>query len=69
MIAIIDYGMGNLRSVQKALEKVGAPARVIDSPGQLGDAAGLVLPGVGAFGQAMERLHECFFAETLNAER
>ena len=56
MIAIIDYGMGNLRSVQKALEKVGAPARVIDAPGQIGEARGLVLPGVGAFGQAMERL-------------
>jgi glutamine amidotransferase len=61
MIAIIDYGMGNLRSVQKALEKVGAPARVIASPDQLGDAAGLVLPGVGAFGQAMERLREAGF--------
>jgi glutamine amidotransferase len=61
VIAIIDYGMGNLRSVQKALEKVGAPARVIASPDQLGDAAGLVLPGVGAFGQAMERLREAGF--------
>lgn len=56
MIAIIDYGMGNLRSVQKALEKVGAAARIIDSPDQIGAARGLVLPGVGAFGQAMERL-------------
>ena len=56
VIAIIDYGMGNLRSVQKALEKVGAPARIIDAPDQLGEARGLVLPGVGAFGQAMERL-------------
>ena len=56
MIAIIDYGMGNLRSVQKALEKVGARARVIDAPDQIGEARGLVLPGVGAFGQAMERL-------------
>jgi glutamine amidotransferase len=63
MIAIIDYGMGNLRSVQKALEKVGAPARVIASPDQLGGAAGLVLPGVGAFGQAMERLRDAGFVE------
>jgi glutamine amidotransferase len=63
MIAIIDYGMGNLRSVQKALEKVGAPARVIASADQLGDAAGLVLPGVGAFGQAMERLRGAGFVE------
>jgi len=61
VIAIIDYGMGNLRSVQKALEKVGAPSRVIDSPDQLGAAAGLVLPGVGAFAQAMERLDQARF--------
>ena len=63
-IAIIDYGMGNLRSVAKALERVGAAARVIGAPSELGDAsgraspAGLVLPGVGAFGQAMDRLVE-----------
>ena len=56
MIAIIDYGMGNLRSVQKALEKLGARAEIVDAPDQVGDARGLVLPGVGAFGQAMERL-------------
>jgi glutamine amidotransferase len=55
-IAIIDYGMGNLRSVAKALERVGTNARVIDSPADIGDAQGLVLPGVGAFGQAMDRL-------------
>jgi glutamine amidotransferase len=55
-IAIIDYGMGNLRSVAKALERVGAGARVIDSPADIGDAQGLVLPGVGAFGQAMDQL-------------
>jgi glutamine amidotransferase len=55
-IAIIDYGMGNLRSVAKALERVGADVAVIDSPQDIGDARGLVLPGVGAFGQAMDRL-------------
>lgn len=55
-IAIIDYGMGNLRSVQKALERVGAEADVIASAAGAEGAAGLVLPGVGAFGQAMERL-------------
>jgi glutamine amidotransferase len=57
-IAIIDYGMGNLRSVQKALQRVGAEARVIDSPEGTAGATGLVLPGVGAFGQAMDRLCE-----------
>ena len=55
-IRIIDYGMGNLRSVEKALEKVGAHAAVITSPAAADGADGLVLPGVGAFGQAMERL-------------
>ena len=60
-IAIIDYGMGNLRSVEKALQRVGAEARVIDSPEAAAGAKGLVLPGVGAFGQAMERLSEAGF--------
>lgn len=55
-IAIIDYGMGNLRSVQKALARVGAQAEIIASPEGAEGAQGLVLPGVGAFGQAMERL-------------
>lgn len=56
LIAIIDYGMGNLRSVQKALERLGARADIIESPSQVTRADALVLPGVGAFGQAMERL-------------
>lgn len=56
MIAIIDYGMGNLRSVQKAFEKIGAPARLVPFPRELERARGIVLPGVGAFGQAMENL-------------
>jgi glutamine amidotransferase len=55
-ICIIDYGMGNLRSVEKALEKAGAQATVIGDPSGADGADGLVLPGVGAFGQAMERL-------------
>lgn len=55
-IAIVDYGMGNLRSVQKALEKVGARARVTDSPGAVRAADAVVLPGVGAFGEAVRRL-------------
>ncbi len=60
-IAIIDYGMGNLRSVAKALDRVGAQARIIASPHDIADAKGLVLPGVGAFGQAMDRLTEAGF--------
>ncbi len=49
MIAIVDYGMGNLRSVQKGLEKVGYPAEITDDPHVIEKAAGVVLPGVGAF--------------------
>ena len=62
MIAILDYGMGNLRSVEKALERVGAePSRVSD-PEAAAAADGLVLPGVGAFPEAMRRLSEAGFA-------
>jgi imidazole glycerol phosphate synthase glutamine amidotransferase subunit len=57
-IAIVDYGMGNLRSVQKALEHVGANARITDVPADLNRADAIVLPGVGAFGQAVKRLKE-----------
>jgi imidazole glycerol-phosphate synthase subunit HisH len=56
LIAIVDYGMGNLRSVQKAFEKIGATARVVPFPRDLANARGIVLPGVGAFGQAMDNL-------------
>ena len=56
MIAIVDCGVGNLRSVQKALERVGATAVVTANPAALNVACGLVLPGVGAFGDAMDRL-------------
>jgi len=57
-IAILDYGMGNLRSVEKALEHVGATATVTADPGAIRDAEGLILPGVGAFPRAMERVRE-----------
>jgi glutamine amidotransferase len=56
MIAIVDYGVGNLRSVQKALEQVGAVAVVTDDPTALNAAQGVILPGVGAFGDAMANL-------------
>ncbi len=64
-IAIIDYGMGNLRSVEKALQRVGAEAGVVDSPEAAAGAEGLVLPGVGAFGQAMERLPKAGFDQVV----
>ena len=56
MIAVLDYGIGNLRSAQKALEKAGADARLISDPADAAGAAGVVLPGVGAFGRCMEAL-------------
>jgi glutamine amidotransferase len=56
VIAIVDYGMGNLRSVHKALEKVGFPSVVTPDPSLIGKADGLVLPGVGAFKKAKENL-------------
>jgi glutamine amidotransferase len=49
MIALLDYGSGNLRSVHKALLKAGADVRLVKHPAEIGDARGLVLPGVGAF--------------------
>ncbi len=57
-IAVVDYGMGNRRSVEKALAHVGARASVSSEHDELRAAAGLVVPGVGAFPRAMERLRE-----------
>lgn len=56
MIAIIDYGMGNLLSVKKAFEKVGFEARVVQDKEEIKQAEKLVLPGVGAFGDCIENL-------------
>ncbi len=56
MIAIVDYGMGNRRSVEKALEHVGAEPRLTADHDTIRDADGIVLPGVGAFPEAMRRL-------------
>jgi glutamine amidotransferase len=56
VIAIIDYGMGNLRSVQKGFEKVGHKAVVTDDPAQVAGAAKVVVPGVGAFEDAIAEL-------------
>ncbi|MCU0268018.1 MAG: imidazole glycerol phosphate synthase subunit HisH [Acidimicrobiales bacterium] len=55
-IAVLDYGIGNLRSAQKALEHVGADAVLTAEPGEILGAAGVVLPGVGAFGRCMDAL-------------
>ena len=61
MISILDYGMGNLRSVEKAFERVGAEAVVTRDPDRIRSAAGLVLPGVGAFPKAMKAVRELGF--------
>jgi imidazole glycerol-phosphate synthase subunit HisH len=57
-IAILDYGMGNLRSVEKALERVGAEAVISADPETIRAADGVILPGVGAFPAAMRRVNE-----------
>ena len=64
-IAVVDYGMGNRRSVEKALEHVGARASVSSDPTRLRAAAGLVVPGVGAFPRAMDNLRELGLDELL----
>ena len=56
MIALVDYGMGNLRSVEKALAQVGAAVRIVTGPVEVREAGALVLPGVGAFGDCMKNL-------------
>ncbi|GAA4864390.1 imidazole glycerol phosphate synthase subunit HisH [Paenibacillus vulneris] len=58
MIAIIDYGMGNLHSVSKAVERLGYEAVITSDEQQIMAADGAILPGVGAFGDAMEHLRE-----------
>ncbi len=56
MISIVDYGMGNLRSVQKAFEKLGVAAKIVTRPEEIQAAEKLVLPGVGAFRDAIHEL-------------
>ena len=58
LVAVLDYGIGNLRSAQKALQRMGARATLTADRGLIGEAAGIVLPGVGAFGRCLEALDE-----------
>ncbi|MCG3140500.1 MAG: Imidazole glycerol phosphate synthase subunit HisH [Anaerolineae bacterium] len=67
MIAIIDYGMSNLRSVRHAFAALGADARIVDTPSTLKNARALVLPGDGAFGPAMQSLTARGWLEPLHA--
>lgn len=66
MIALLDYGSGNLRSVHKALLKAGANVRIAQKPAEIGDAAAMVLPGVGAFDDCINALRK---QELLEAAR
>jgi glutamine amidotransferase len=66
-ILILDYGMGNLRSVEKALEHVGARATIGSDPDEVQAADGLILPGVGAFPRAMERIRATGLDELIAA--
>jgi glutamine amidotransferase len=68
VIAVVDYGMGNRRSVEKALEHVGARAVITRDHDVLATADGLVVPGVGAFPRAMSNLHQLGLSELI-AER
>jgi glutamine amidotransferase len=68
-IAILNYGMGNLRSVEKALEHVGVTASITADPDQVRAADGVVLPGVGAFPRAMERVREFGLDELIDERR
>jgi glutamine amidotransferase len=67
-VAILDYGMGNLRSVEKALEHVGARAEVTSDHGRVRAADGIVLPGVGAFPKAMEEVRRLGLNELLREQ-
>lgn len=65
MIAIIDYNMGNLLSVSKALTSIGADITIIDRSDELNNVAGIILPGVGNFGEGMEHLRSRGFEAPL----
>ncbi|KIL79244.1 imidazole glycerol phosphate synthase subunit HisH [Bacillus badius] len=67
MIGIVDYGMGNLFSVSKALERIGVPYIISESPEELNETKGLILPGVGSFKDAMALLKEKKLDEFLYA--
>ncbi len=67
MIAVIDYGMGNLRSVQKAFESIGAKASIVQSAADIKRAEKVVLPGVGAMKPAMEKLNELKIVDAIQS--
>ena len=68
LICIVDYGMGNLRSVINAFEFIGLRAMITNTPSDLAKASAVVLPGVGAFGEGMKNLRQAGFVEALSEE-
>jgi glutamine amidotransferase len=68
VIAIVDYGMGNVRSVRDALEFIGEDAEITSDPARLAEAERLILPGVGAFGDAMSNLEARSLPSVLRVE-
>jgi len=69
VIAVLDYGMGNLRSVEKAFEHVGAEVEITYDPARIRSAQALVLPGVGAFPKAMQAIRERGLDELIEERR
>src|SRR3970040_1386655 len=67
MITVVDYGVGNLHSVAKALEKVGAQARVTSDWKDVAGSDGVVLPGVGAFKDSMDAMHRSDLAKAITS--
>ncbi len=65
MVTIVDYGMGNLRSVQKAFERINVPALVTKNPADITKVHKILLPGVGHFKQGMKNLEETGFADAI----
>ena len=68
MIGIINYGMGNLGSVQNSLNHLGKESEIFDQPEAIGQFDKLILPGVGAFGQAMDNLNKSGFSDAIRAQ-
>ncbi|EDY83347.1 imidazole glycerol phosphate synthase, glutamine amidotransferase subunit [Verrucomicrobiia bacterium DG1235] len=66
-IAVINYGMGNLRSVENALLKIGAKPRIVANPAEVGEADGLILPGVGALRDCVEGLKAVKFDDLIHS--
>lgn len=65
MIGIIDYGMGNLKSVYNALDFLNAKSKLIKTPSEISDVSKLIIPGVGSFSKAMQNLNDKGFTEPI----